>query len=75
MRLISCEKRKDGFNWKLTIEFSSPWPWGKSYRKRFVGGGTVWHEYPSGRRCSSFLEGDLCDLLQGWEFQQEGPQP
>lgn len=75
MRLIACEKRKDGFHYKLTVEFSPFWPWGRPQRQRFVGEGTVWHEYPGGKRCSSFLEGDLCDMLQGWKFRNEKDTP
>ena len=45
----------------------------ESYR----GESTVWHHYPSGRRCGTFTEGFLCNLWQRevWKIEDERASP
>ncbi len=39
----------------------------KNIKQEFIGDCTVWHEYPSGKRCGTFLESWLCDI---WKKEQ-----
>ena len=38
--------------------------------RRFCGSGTVWNEYPSGKRVDSFKEACLADLVTRVEMQE-----
>lgn len=42
------------------------WTWEVTY----VGGGTVWHEYPNGRRASTLMESVLSDIEQRHEWEK-----
>lgn len=48
----------------ITIKWRAPW-WRFWNRKPDVetyrGGGTVWHHYPSGKRCATYLESSIGD--------------
>jgi hypothetical protein len=65
-----------------TIEFRC-WQWQKGNKwnkiimlkdgRRFLGGCTVWHHYPSGIRASSFLEHKLSNIDKYIEFNEIGP--
>jgi hypothetical protein len=38
----------------------------------YVGSGTVWHEYPSGKRCGARVESMLCELWEGHKMRRRG---
>lgn len=39
--------------------------------RQYRGGGTVWHAYPSGRRCEILMESWLCDIWQREKWKME----
>ncbi len=51
----------DKFDSKITVEIRTLWF--KPRQAEFVGGGTVWRQFPSGRRCATSTELWLCDQL------------
>lgn len=58
-----------GYDKQVTIEVV-PGFWGRLFGKKtevvkFHGGGTVWHQYPTGRRAGTEMEALICDLLVG----------
>lgn len=75
-RLIEIEK-VDGSDRRMVVGEVSrvgfPWARRDKLKRSFTVQGrcTVWHYYPSGVRCGSFLEAALSDLERGAEFRGE----
>jgi uncharacterized protein (DUF2132 family) len=43
----------------------------KPVEEVYVGGATVWHSWPSGRRAGTLLEAWLCDVETAWKFEKK----
>ena len=67
MKLISSEKK--GYDYIMTVETKSLCGPPNTFQVR--GSCTVWHYYPDGRRCSTLMEGSLCDLWRRLEWEEE----
>lgn len=43
----------------------------KEIKQQFRGACTVWHHYPQGNRCSTYLESWLCDIWEKNRWKEE----
>lgn len=68
MNIISIENFND-HDVKIKLEWSHYFFWKR--RGSVVGNATVWHWFPSGNRCSTFLESWLCDRWTAWKWQNK----
>lgn len=64
-----CVKLPSGET-RITVTDAEPGDCGRFWT--YVGSGTVWHEYPSGRRCSTLAEVNLTEIRIREKWRENG---
>lgn len=71
MKIVKEYALGHGGDWLLTIEREVGfWKWKRTVRFQVLGSGTVWHYWPSGKRCETFMESAIVDALVTFKYRE-----